>query len=405
MVLRKTISVFLCLLVFAFPAFSAPEYGEHSTVATADYTKRYWGTAFQYTRVIELKHSGEHNGELIATYELATSGLHQQRPGYNIHISRDGGSTWEMISTVREKSYAVQSEWQPFLYELPCRIGDMPEGTLLLAACSVDAAHSKKTVLTLYRSYDIGKTWEQYGSVAVGGGHDTAVWEPFLMVLPDGRLACYYSDSTEYEAHSQKIVMKISEDGVEWGEPIDIVAFDDRVLRPGMATIAQMNDGRFIMTYEICSEIDPHCGNAVHYRFSEDGIDWGDIKDPGVMLVTDTGAVPGSAPYIACVPGYGERGLLLVTAVFQTPAEPRGNIVYINDNMGAEDAWRAWYLPEEYEGGTGGYSHAVVAAADGQTAYFINDIPDPDSPKGYDSEGYTKVVFVRFCFDEDSLTK
>ncbi|MBQ4085265.1 MAG: exo-alpha-sialidase [Clostridia bacterium] len=405
MMYHKLIAIVLCLLIFASWAFAAPEYGEHSTICVVDYTKRYWGTAFQYTRVIELAHSGEHNGTLIATYELATSGLHPQRPGYNIHISRDGGSTWEMIATVREKSYAIQSEWQPFLYELPCQIGDMQEGTLLLAACSVDASHSKKTVLTLYRSVDIGMTWEQYGSVAVGGGHDTAVWEPFLMVLPDGRLACYYSDSTECDDHSQKIVMKISEDGVNWGEPIDIVALDDRVLRPGMVTIAQMNDGRFIMTYEICSENDPDFGNAVHYRFSEDGIDWGNINDPGIKLVTDTGAVPGSAPYIACIPGYGENGLLLVTAVFQTPAQPKGNIVYINAEMGAEDAWQAWYLPEEYSGGIGGYSHAVIASADGQTAYFVNDIPDPDSPKGYDSEGYTKVIFVRYRFDEKLLNE
>lgn len=397
---RKILAVVLALLLFGPAALAAPEYGEQVTVATVDYAQRYWGTGFQYTRVIELAHSGENNGTLLATYELATSGLHPQRPGYNIHISRDGGSTWEQIATVREKSYAIQSEWQPFLYELPCRLGDMEEGTLLLAACSVDAAHSKKTALTLYRSADLGASWEQFGSVALGGGHDTAVWEPFLMLLPDGRLACYYSDSTENEVHSQKIVMKISEDGVTWGEPIDIVALEDRTLRPGMVTIAQMNDGRYIMTYEICSEIDPDCGNAVHYRFSSDGIEWGDTTDAGTKLVTDTGAIPGSAPYITYVPGYGENGLLLVTAVFQTPAQPNGNIVYINDQMGAADAWRAWYLPQEYSNAMGGYSHAVFAAADGQTAYFINDIPDPDSPKGYDSEGYTKVVFTRYRFDE-----
>ena len=394
--IRKVIATFLAAMTLAAPALAAPEYGEHATVATVDYDEMYWGCGIQYARVIELQHSGEHNGTLIATYECATSGLRVAKPGYNIHVSHDGGSTWDMVTTVREKAASIQSEFNPHLYELPCQVSDMPEGTLLLAALSIDAAHAKNTAIRLYRSYDIGQTWEQFGSVTVAGGGDKSVWEPFLMVLPDGRLACYYSDCTERETHSQKIVMKISEDGVNWGEVIDIVALEDRVLRPGMATIAQMNNGRYIMTYEMCNEVDPDCGNPVYYRFSTDGIHWGEVTDPGTKLITDTGAIPGSAPYIAYVPGYGENGLLLVTSVFQTPSQRKGNIVYINDQMGDPDAWRAWFLPKNYRNSVGGYSHAIFPAADGQTAYFVNNIPDSAS-----TEGYAKMIFVRYRFDEN----
>lgn len=389
----------MMMLLLTLPAYAAPEYGEYVTVATIDYEEAYWGTGINYTRVIELQHSGENNGVLLATYELGTSGLRIEKPGYNIHISRDGGSTWEFITTVHEKAAAIQSEWQPFLFELPCQIGDMPEGTLILSACSIDAGHAKQTALRLYRSYDVGQTWEQYGTVAIGGGTD-GVWEPFMMVLPDGRLACYYSDCTEGEKHSQKLVMKISEDGVNWGDVIDIVALEDQTLRPGMATVALMNDGRYIMTYEMCSAVDANCGNPVYYRFSTDGIDWGDVTDPGTKVVTDTGAVPGSSPYVAYVPEYGENGLILMTSCFQTPGQSKGNIIYINDQLGAEDAWQAWHLPKNYRREIGGYSHAIFTAADGRTAYFVNNVPDPDA-----EEGYTKMTFTRYCFEDDFLTK
>jgi len=44
----------------------------------------------------------------------------------------------------------------------------------------------------------------------------------------------------------------------------------------------------------------------------------------------------------------------------------------------------------------GGYSHAIFPAADGQTAYFVNNIPDSAS-----TEGYAKMIFVRYRFDEN----
>lgn len=395
--MKKLIATTLAAMMLAAPVvYAAPEYGEHVTVATvADYEAKYSGVAIQYTRVIELQHSGENNGTLVATYELLGG---PQEEGYHIHISRDGGSTWEEVAMVCEQSADMESEWMPMLYELPCQIGDMPEGTLLLAACSMDPARTEITALQLYRSADIGVTWEEFGTVVVGGGGSAGVWEPFLMVLPDGRLACYYSDCTEGDKHSQKLAMKISEDGVTWGEGIDIVALEDQTQRPGMVTVAKMNDGRYIMSYEMCNAENADCGNPVYYRFSDDGVNWGDPTDPGTKLVTDTGAVPGSSPYIAYVPGYGENGLLLLTSAFQTPGQSKGNIIYINDQLGAEDAWQAWFLPKRYRR-VGGYSHAIFPAADGRTAYFVNNIPDPNSEKGY-----TQMIFVRYCFEDDFLS-
>lgn len=368
--------------------------GEHHTVTTADYDEMYWEKGLNYSRIIELQHAGDHNGTLVATYEAYTAGLRVEKPGYNIHVSRDGGVTWQQVSTVREKAASIQSEWQPHLCELPQQLGDMPAGTLLLAACSIDAGHARQTALRLYRSYDVGQTWEQFGTVALGGGMDTGVWEPFLMMLPDGRLACYYSDSNEAEKHSQKVVMKITEDGVNWGEVIDIVALEKQSLRPGMPTVVQMNDGRYIMAYEMVDEADGGNGNPVYYRFSKDGINWGDPKDSGTKLVTNKKVVPGSSPYLAYVPDYGEKGLLLMTSGFQTPGDARGNVVYYNTNLGDEKSWRVWYQPVEYQTAYN-YSHGMFVAADRKTVHFINTVPDENS-----EEGYYKVIYMNVQFEK-----
>ena len=394
----------LCVLVLACTACVAEwtpqtqSSGEHHVVATVDYDEMYWDKGINYTRVIELQHSGADNGTLVATYELYTSGLHVAKPGYNIHVSRDGGNTWELVSTVREKAAAIQSEYQPFLYELPSQVGDMPAGTLLLAGCSIDSGHGKQTALRLYRSYDVGQTWEQFGTVAIGGGLDvngkpeTGVWEPFLMMLPDGRLACYYADCTDEANHSQKVVMRITEDGVNWDEAIDIIALEKQTMRPGMPVVTRMNDGRFIMAYEIVEYGNPDYGCPVHVRFSADGINWGDPTDPGTKVVTNQKAVPGSSPYLAYLSNVGENGLLLLTSGHQQPGG-KPNVVYYNANLGDAKAWRSWEQPVEYAAEYG-YSHAIFADEDGRTAYFVNSIPDAASELGY-----YKMIFLSITFD------
>lgn len=101
-------------------------------------------------------------------------------------------------------------------------------------------------------------------------------------------------------------------------------------------------------------------------------------------------AVAGSSPYLAYCPTYGEKGLLLCTVGFQTPGQERGNIVYVNDDLGNQHAWRPYFLPVEYKNPRGGYSRAVFVTADGENVYFANDIPDENSEMGYH-----KMVLLR----------
>ena len=69
----------LCLLLMLCASCTkVPEVvsgGEHHTVATVDYDEQYWEKGFNYSRIIELQHSGENNGVLVATHESYTSGL------------------------------------------------------------------------------------------------------------------------------------------------------------------------------------------------------------------------------------------------------------------------------------------------------------------------------------------
>ena len=357
----------------------------------------YWSPALQYARLIELEHSGDRNGWLLATCERLDAGLSKERPGYPILRSTDGGATWELISEIRESAAAIQSEWNPHLYELPEALGDMPAGTLLCAAISIDAGHGRMTSIRLYRSFDQGESWEQYAFVATQNFTDTTAgaYEPFLFLLDDGRLACYYSDASDPN-HSQKLVLALSEDGVNFDTFQDIVAVDEWKLRPGMAVPARMNDGRYIMVYEVCTDGDPNTGNPVYYRFSEDGVDWGDPKDLGTKLQTKSGVVPGSAPYVVYVPEVGENGLLIVTAVFQTPSGKNGPSIFLNDALGAEDQWVEANQPLRYR--RGGYSHGMHVASDGHTVYFVNTIEDRER-----EDGYSRLVFTKVDLAETQL--
>jgi hypothetical protein len=126
-------------------------------------------------------------------------------------------------------------------------------------------------------------------SVASGGRADPSgaydpVWEPFLMVA-DGRLICYYSDETD-PTHSQKLVHETSADGVSWSAAVDDVALPAQRLRPGMATVARMANGSYIMTYEVVDT------GKSYFKISSNPESWSPA-DEGTVFGN------GGAPYIA----------------------------------------------------------------------------------------------------------
>ncbi|MEU9454115.1 RICIN domain-containing protein [Streptomyces sp. NPDC048277] len=187
------------------------------------------------------------SGRLVASFEKSTvvpaSGRAdgQTLPVYK---SDDHGTTWQPLSEVRAPAYLSSdpryakytSNWtNPYLYTLPQDVGNLKQGTLLLASVvSGDDSYYTEhkaadpnwtpsndgdrgdLAIALYASADDGATWKVVDVVATGGrqggsagaiGRNVAaantyrqvdpLWEPYLMVYK-GQLVCYYSDENDY---------------------------------------------------------------------------------------------------------------------------------------------------------------------------------------------------------------
>lgn len=358
-----------------------------TTVATSG--ANWWGRGVQYPRLLLTSRSApEPGGTLLATFEELNAGLVSYKPGYPIYRSVDTGKTWEKISFVQDVDSFLQSEWNPHLLELSHPLGDYDAGTILLAGCSIDAAHTTGSAIRLYASTDGGITFGKAISVATGGGLNEGVWEPFLLQLDDGRLVCYYSDDTDPE-HSQKIVYKVSSDGVHFGEPMDVVASNIASERPGMPVVTRLGDGTYFMVYEVVDH-NTISGNPIFYRTSKDGLDWGDPAFIGTEIVSIDGKALGSAPYCAWTPIGGANGTLIVSGTFMRKGESKtGTDYFISTDCG-----RTWktidhIVPYDSTLDHAGYSNCMVFSADGKTVYALNN------PEDAANGDRAKIVFVK----------
>ena len=365
--------------------------GKMATVYAPGDNEDLWVPGVGYPRIIEIQHNGKNNGLLLVVSQEESKTRATQ--GYPVFKSRDGGNTWEFVTEVREDD-EYPPVWQPHLFELPRQLGDMPAGTLLLAACSINRiVHI--SALRVYRSYDLGKTWEMYSTIVTGGGAgdngilSTGVWEPFLMMLDDGRLVCYYSDSTDAVNHSQEISYRVSSDGVTWSSTVKICSFEHQAERPGMSIVTRLDDGRYMMIYEIINGIS---GDLVAFKYSGDGLNWGDPADRGHAVTTVDGERIGSGPYIAYIPGIGKKGRIIVRATYQSPQAPAGmgTYLYYNDNYG-EGPWEKRKNPTPYYvQNHQGYSACMFLSANKKILHLVCTVDNPDSDKNY-----SRIVYAR----------
>ncbi len=275
---------------------------------------------FLYGRGLTIQHSDDpaFNGRLLATSENYVTGT----PSFKIFESTNHGGSWNKVGEVKDLNTGVGNRYQPFLYELPEKIGDMPAGTLLCVGNAIPGDLST-TSIVLYKSVDHGRNWSYMSTLANGGEavttttKDGPVWEPFLKVI-NHKLVCWYSDETDKPAHSQKLVHKVSNDGYNWGNVVDDVDFKDPVARPGMVTVAQMPNSKYIMTYEVVNSGEWR----TNYKISNDGLNW-NANDEGQRLAY------GGSPYVTVLPD----GTIVANTAGQRD-------LYINKDNGAANKWQ-----------------------------------------------------------------
>jgi hypothetical protein len=281
------------LLLPAAPAMADPagpvQWRAESDVMAADAA---------WTRLLKLQ-----NGDWLAVYSVYAGSLPNR---LEIARSVDDGRTWAPISTVLDPGRKVDNG---LLFQLP-------NGDVLLTGRSLIDGQSYR--LPVWRSRNDGLTWTSSPLSIVdanenpGGRGDRGLWEPFLFLLPDGRLSVLYADET-VPGHSQVISQRVSPDGgMTWGPKTFAVRSTDPSARPGMPGIARMADGRYILVYEACPAT--HC--PIHQKISSNGTTWD---------TTMGTPVPGHGcgPYVTSL----SDGRLLVTSC--------ENEVSISDDLGA----------------------------------------------------------------------
>jgi hypothetical protein len=313
------------------------------------------GPGTLYARALRLQYSGSSNGTMLATFEHYVNGT----PSFPIYRSTNGGVTWAHLSEVTDQVNGWGLRYQPFLYELPQSIGNMPAGTILCAGNSIPGDLSQ-TKLDLYKSTDHGATWSFVSSIATGGRADPSgaydpVWEPFLLVA-NNKLIMYYSDERD-PLHNQKLVHVTSTNGVNWSSVVEDIALSDSTKRPGMTTVAKLGNGNYILTYEYGGA--PESGFAVYYKISSNPENFGAATDPGTVLRTQDGVVPTSSPYVTWLSGTGSNGSIVVSA------NSSGDL-FVNNENGASANWT-----HIASGIPGGYSRALLPLADNHSVFII----------------------------------
>lgn len=223
----------------------------------------------QYGRMLKLS-----NGEWLAVYTIYGNNGYTRDPngGNELQLSRslDNGQTWSEVTIITDPGRDLDNG----------QMIELNDGTILLGARSVRWQESYR--LPVYKSTDRGNTWtllstidSNEGTPGSLGNPDKGMYEPHFSFLPDGRLAVMYASEkhiTKSPSYSQIIAQKISPDnGETWGNEIWVAyAPGHHDSRPGMSVWTRMQNGKYIVVYEVCG---PEKCN-IYAKISEDGITW-----------------------------------------------------------------------------------------------------------------------------------
>ena len=353
-------------------------------ISTVESNYNRWST---YGRLLQLKHNGENNGVLFATSQWAAN-------SFPLYRSDDDGKTWTFVTEIKEQiTPALSGNWQPELYELPVDVGVMPEGTLLLGGCT----HGGNiTRMCLWRSFDLGQTWEEFTVVDHGHGGSDGMWEPFMICDEDGSLVVFYSDETDVSEYGgQRLVYRVSKNGEDWGEKQYCVAPENKSLRPGMVSVAKMGDEGYLIVYEMIGL----SGGPVYYKTSDSLTNW-DYESLGTRIIGKDGEVTGWTPYCVWTPAGGIHGTVVACGRSGDTGYQTQSKIFLSNDLGK--TWRAidnplvWDYPVE-TGYNPNYSYSLgfMVGSDGALYHIANCFPENEK----DNYKYTQLRMCKIIID------
>lgn len=350
-----------------------------------------------YISVTRIEHGpAQDRGRLLMVFEQDGMG------GIPLWESRDGGDHWsflrDIVDQVHAKDPRWQLRWQPQIAEMQRASGDLPAGTLLLAANAGgndEKGHISSEDLQLYVSTDNSRTWTYRSSIIKGGGRpedkdNKGVWEPNVHILDDGRMVAYYSsEQHKADGYNQVLAHKVSSDGGRhWGGETLDVAIPGGVQRPGMAMVERLPDHRYAMTYE---NIDGPKNGQVFIKFSRDGLDWGDPQRHGEPVMTLSGAWPAACPVLRWFPLGGAEGVIVISAERAGGGGDEGGRALYWNNASGRGPW--WEVPAPVQKRTGnihaGWTQALLLRDDGRLLH-VTTSSSPDAP---DSVGRNEILY------------
>ncbi|KAJ7232376.1 hypothetical protein C8J57DRAFT_1091252, partial [Mycena rebaudengoi] len=160
-------------------------------------------------------------------------------------------------------------------------------------------------------------TWEYVSTVVASGPPNMkngapCVWEPFILSYAS-QLAVYYSDQSD-PRYGQKLSHRLSTSTSNlqtWSATLDDVTNANSTLRPGMITIAQIGNGKWMCSFEIGLWPDSTAPYATHYRIADSPFEF--LSAPEFELRTETDGVSSAGPYTVWTPAGGPHGTIVVS--------------------------------------------------------------------------------------------
>jgi len=168
-------------------------------------------------------------------------------------------------------------------------------------------------------------------------------------------LVCYYSDQRDPK-HGQKLSHQVSKDLKNWDPPVDDVAYEQYMARPGMTVVVYIPPVKkwiLVHEYPIGNSSSHGSHYPVYYRLADSPLDF--RLSEGLPIVINENFVPNASPYVTWSPSGGPNGTIVVSDADRPH-------VYTNQFGGQVDKWKAHMTPA---GAT--YSRAI---------HILNHYPD-----------------------------